>query len=461
MRFFFSLLTAVCLLLSGISSQAQVIVYLTAPQALAPLAPAPAYVARVLDARPARTVLGYTKANSSIAQPMLFADELAATMQAFFAHAAPGQPQAVPLVLRLTRLELAEDTRILSTANVTATMEGVFFAPQADSSYRAVASFASTLQRPVTGGARAALVSHAANLGALFLNAAAVGSNQAGWLATGPAYSAAQLAVSPQPAATYLMPKPGAPRKPGYYYSWEEFRADSPSEPGMPDVEIRPLAGRQWVGDDEIKPYHTLGGQRVPVTEAWGFSDGEQVYLRQGQDFYRLRPHGDDYVFFGPTGTDAVTHSAINVLGAASALTTGIYVRSTNPEHRALYRLSTETGHVSLSQSMGETLASHTDRPNQLFIYRLPRAKGAAVRIRLSTGEPAQELAAGDYVSFSPPSGPPVTVYLTPPTGPEIALPVALTSLAAVYLEYRPADPQPLQQVTAAVGAAAVTRLLK
>ncbi|MGI4761244.1 MAG: hypothetical protein ACRYF0_11090 [Janthinobacterium lividum] len=461
MRLFFTLLTVLGLALPGGICRAQVVQYLAEPQGLTALPPAPAYIARVVDARPYRTALGYTKAGSPVAQPLMFRDELAATMQRCFTHFAPGQPQAVPLVLRLTRLEAAEDTRYLSAAKVTATMEAILYAPQADGTYRAVANFAQQLQHPVSGGAGAALVSHTINLTALFLNAAAVGANQAAWLAFGPAYSAAQLATVVEPTATLPRLQPGAPRKPGFYYSWAEFRADDPGEPGAPEVEARPIAGSQWAGDEDIKPYHIRNGKRVLATDVWGFSDGDQVYIRQGRDFYRLRPHQDDYIFFGRAGTDAATHSAINMLGVASALTTGVGGLSTNAEHRALYRLSTVTGTVSESESMGTALASGGERPTQLFIYRPRQAKGAAVRVRLSSGGSAQELAANDYVSFSPPLGPPITVYLTPATGPEIALPVALTTSAAVYLEYSPADPLPLHQVKEAVGAAAVTRLIK
>jgi len=393
----------------------------------------------------------------------MFRDELAATMQACFSQFAPGQPQAVPVVMRVTKLEIDETYR-LGAAMGRATMEAVFFAPQAAGSYRAVASFAQTFQRSLASGTGAVLAGHAANLGALFLSAATVGANQTAWLATGPTYSMAQLTAVQQPKPETSLPllKPGDPRKPGFYYSWAEFRADSPGGPGVPEVETRPYAGSQWIGDDEIKPYHhALDGKRVLAMDVWGFSDGQQVYIRQDQDFYRLRPHENDYIFFGRTGTGALGHSAINVLGVASAAYTGVGAFSTNPEHRALYRLSTATGFVSLSPSMGTSISSGAERPAQLFVYRPRSAKGPAVRIRLSTGEAPQELLAGDYLSFSPPIGATVTGYLMPATGPETLLPVIPTSMNAIYLECRPAETTPLRQVKENTGAAAVTRLIK
>jgi hypothetical protein len=463
MRLFHALLVTLCLVLAGGRCGAQVAQYLAEPQGLTPLPAASAYVARVVDARPYHTALGYTKAGGVVAQPLLFRDELAATIQNCFTHFAPGQPQAVPLVMRLTKLEADESTPALGWARVTATMEAIFFAPQADGTYRAVASFAQTLQRPIAGGTSAALVSHTANLGALWLSAAAAGANQAAWLAPGPTYSAAQVAAAQQPAPLTSLPvlKPGAPRKPGFYHSWAEFSADAPSEPGEPEVEIHPFAGSQWVGDDDIKPYRTLNGKRLLVTDVWGFSDGDQVYIRQGRDFYRLRPHENDYVFFGRAGADALTHSAINALGVASALSTGVGFRSTNSEHRALYRLSTVDGFINQSESMGTAVSSGGERPTQLFVYRPRSSKGPAVRIRLSTGEAPQELQAGDYLSFSPPVGATVTVYLALATGPETSLPIIATSQNAIYLECQPTQATPLRQVKESAGAAAVTRLVR
>lgn len=461
MRLTFTFLAILSLAVKIITCEAQVVQYLAEPQGLTPRPAAPAYVARVLDARPYHTALGYTKASSELAQPLMFRDELTTAMQSYFTRFAPGQPQALPLVLRLTKLETDEETRYLSTAKVTATMEAVLFAPQPDGTYRAVASFAQRLQHPISGGPGAALASHTANLAALFLKAAVVGADQAAWLAPGPSYSLAQLAAVVPPTASPSLPVPGAPRKPGFYYSWAEFSADTPGEPGMPEVEINPLAGSQWVGDADIKPYHLRNGKRVLATDVWGFSDGEQAYIRQGRDFYQLRPHENDYIFFGRSGTDALTHSTINVLGAASLLTTGVYVRSTNPEHRALYRLSTTNGLISESESMGTTLSSGGERPTQLFVYRPRGAKGLPVRIRLSSGEAPQELQAGDFLSFSPPIGATTTVYLIPATGPEIALPIIATSQHAIYLECQPAAPAPLRQVKEDTGAAAVTRLVK
>lgn len=263
----------------------------------------------------------------------------------------------------------------------------------------------------------------------------------------------------PPSAATLL---PTEPRKPGLYYSWEEFCANNPGEPGMPDVETQPHPGTEWAGDNELKPYHrNSAGKRVLATAIWGFSDGQTAYIHYGQGFYQLRPHENDFVFFGRAGTGPVLHSAINLLALASVASGGGAMLSNNPEHRVLYRLYTTTGMVSLSPTLGTSVATGAERPTQVFVYRPRNAKGPAARIRLGAGEPAQELAAGDYLSFSPPIGVPVTICLVPAAGPEILLPLRPFNNSAIYLECRPQESTPLHEMPVAAGEAALTRLVK
>ncbi len=68
MRAFFTTLLGLSLVLSGCPGRAQVVQYLAPPQGLNPLPATSAYVAQVVDARPYRTPLGYTKASGPVAQ---------------------------------------------------------------------------------------------------------------------------------------------------------------------------------------------------------------------------------------------------------------------------------------------------------------------------------------------------------------------------------------------------------
>lgn len=278
LRLFILLISSVLTAFAGGPCAAQVIHYLLPPQAPAAGAPAPACVARVVDARPARTPLGYTKMAGAVAQPLLFREELGKTLGDFFARYAPGQPQAIPLTMRLTELSLAETRGF--TPTVTARMQAEFYLRRPDSSYALVASFARTAQQPVTGGPAATLVSHAANLGALLLSAAAVGGDQATWSATGPGYAAVPVAaVAASAAPTLAILVPDTQLQPGFYYSLADFTSNQPSEPGPPEVESRPYLGTEWAGDYEMNPYHQVNGRRVLATDVWGFCDGQAAYI--------------------------------------------------------------------------------------------------------------------------------------------------------------------------------------
>ncbi|QKG57077.1 hypothetical protein GKZ68_10825 [Hymenobacter sp. BRD128] len=118
------------LALSGFSMgalAAQGIYYLAAPTARAPLAPGPAYVARVVDARAQRASLGSVSRGEVLPLPATFRAGVRATLQPFFTAYAPGQPGAVPLVLRLTGLEIAETLGRVETAVAGCTAD--FYAP--------------------------------------------------------------------------------------------------------------------------------------------------------------------------------------------------------------------------------------------------------------------------------------------------------------------------------------------
>ncbi|GAB3634987.1 hypothetical protein GCM10027422_05770 [Hymenobacter arcticus] len=446
-------------LLAGIQhAAAQGVYYVPAPKAQANLLAGPAYVARLVDARRQRTIIGWVMASGSpLHQPVMFREGLLAALRPFLTRYVPGQPGAVPLVMRLTGLEIAERTdRFSKTALAGLTAD--FYAPQPDSSYRLVAHFAQA--GDATG-------SHAANVGELLLAAAVQARNQSHWPGAGPSYPAAYvLAAEAHPAEALPVLLPAAQPQPGYYHSLTEFWNNQPAEPGPPIVEARPYQGSEWAGENEVKPYRrNAAGKLALATDVWGFCDGQHFYIRQGQSFCQLQQQGQDFVFYGRIGQDPQFRAATSNRSTAASWA-GIAgmalanVAATAADKRVLFTLSLLTGNVSLDQPSLNT-SEVTARPTHLFIYRPRSAKGPPVRIRLAAGQPAQELAAGDYLTFEPASDQPVQVYLVPATGPEVSLVVTPTADAPTYLECRPAEATPLRQVKDDAGAEAVTRLVR
>ena len=456
------------MLASSLPSAAQGVYYVPAPRAQASLPAGPAYVAHLVDARRQRTSIGWVMASGSpLHKPVMFHEGLLATLRPFLARYAPGQPGAVPLVMRLTGLEVAERPDRYSEAAL-AGLTADFYAPQPDSSYRLVAHFAQIREHSAVALVGDATGRHAANVGELLLAAAIQSRDVAHWASSGPSYPAAYvLATEPHPAETLPVLVPATLPRPGYYHSLTDFWNNQPAEPGQPTVEARPYQGSEWAGEQEVKPYRlNAAGKLALAADVWGFCDGQHYYVRREQAFYQLRQQGQDFVFYGRIGQDPQFRAATASRSMTGALMGGMAgaalanVAASIVENRALFTLSLLTGNVSLDQPSQNT-SDVTARPTHLFVYRPRSAKGAPVRIRLAAGQPAQELAAGDFLTFEPASDQPVQVYLVPATGPEVSVVVTPTAEIPTYLECRPAEGTPLRQVKDDAGAAAVTRLVR
>ena len=436
---------------------AQGFYYLAPPKVRIALPTAPYAIAHVVDARPQRASLGMVVRGGGL-QLATFRDGLVATIQPFLAQNAYAPPGSVPLVMRLLNLEIAETPSMVQTA--TAGLVADFYAPQPDSSYRLVAHFAQTHAQSaldVTG-------LHSKTIGQLLLDAAALGRGLAAATATGPGYPLARLlAPQPLPGETLAALDPAVRPQPGYYHSVSEFWHNQPSEPGPPTTEIHTSLGAEWAGDKQYKPYRTsASGRREAVTDVWGFCDGQNFYIRLGSDFYPLKRSGTNFEFFGRAGDSPLLHTAMNALAVATITTTGgMGVVSSDAEHRVLYHLHLLTGTISRNQTTSASTTTVANRPTHLFIYRPRSEKGPVVRIRLADELLAQELAAGDFLTFEPSSDQPLRVCLLPATGPATYLAVTPTAEAPTYLECRPTGPEPLRKVTDAAGATALGKLVR
>ena len=449
---------------------AQAFYYVPAPATMAAFAPGPAYVARVVDARPQRASLGLV-VRAGKERAATFHEGVAGTLQGFFRTHASGFAGAVPLVLRVSGLEIAELPGSLVEGRLSeAAMAGLvadFYAPQPDSSYRLVLRFAN-LRR---AGGFDATSQHAENLGNLLLEAAELGSQPAAWLTDGPRYSKTQVFASqPLPGEGLLVRSLAGRPQAGFYSSIVDFWLNRPSEPGPPLVEQQPYANPAWAGELETRAYRSQAGRRVLATDVWGFCDGQDAYLRRGRNFYKLERRDADFFFVGPASEDPIFRKASSDrAGGNAALLGGVLggtlvgaadaAAANGP--RTLLRLSLLTGEVRLAQSNSTAATTVANRPTHLFIYRPRSEKGPAVRIRLAEGEPAKELAAGEFLTFEPASDQPLRVCLLPAAGPETYLAVTPTSESPTYLECRPTAAAPLRKVNDAAGAAALDRLVR
>lgn len=414
-------------------------------------------VSRVVDARPGRPLaLGYSLSGGAGPQTVTFAQPLAPTLLAFLQQQVPpSETPGLELVMRLTRLEI-EELKLQAVAR----LEAEFYRMAPDSSYQLVARCTETTQRPITGRREVSLIVHSQNLSDLLHRALSTGGNLTQWLPNGPRRLNSQLQAPESVKSAgprWLILAEGATRRPGFYRTFDDFRNNRPTEADRLEVERHPNSNAERADDYGVTPYYReANGRHKPATIYWGFSDGQHAYIRFDFAYYRLLPQPGGFMF--NTQTKLRSNGALYING-------GLYpTASIKPHEHYEIDLDSDTGvpflpahHSSNPQSR---LLNPQSRPTQLLIYRPRSAKGPAAQIRLAPDQPAQSLAAGEYLQFSPLAGQPLTVQIQLASGVEATLPVLPTAETAVYLECRPGQVVPIQQVKVEVGAAAVSRLV-
>jgi hypothetical protein len=396
---FFSLLLG-CLTLARLGA-AQVVQYLPPLVAVHAVLPGLVGVSRVVDARPSSPpTLGYSLAGGAGPQPVTFAQPLAPTLLAFLQQQVPlSKIPGQELVMRLTRLEI-EELKLQAVAR----LEAEFYRMAPDSSYQLVARCTKAAQRPVTGRREVALIVHSQNLSDVLQRALSTGGNLTQWLPNGPRRPNSQLqapeSVGPAGSRWPILAE-GATRRPGFYRTFDDFRNNRPTEADHLEVERHPTSNAERADDYGVAPYYReANGRRKPATIYWGFSDGQHAYIRFDFAYYRLLPQPGGFMF--DTQAKLRSNGALYVMG-------GIYpVASIKPRERYELDLDTDTGvpflpahHTLKPQSQ---LLNPQSRPTQLLIYRPRSAKGPTAQIRLAPDQPAQSLAAGEYLQFSPPA---------------------------------------------------------
>ena len=78
--------------------------------------------------------------------------------------------------------------------------------------------------------------------------------------------------------------------KKGVYMNFKQFRGNNPA---YPDFKI---------SSDEIADIVYVRGKMLKdsaITDAWGFSDGEKIFIRLGNNFFPLHRTGNSFEFFG------------------------------------------------------------------------------------------------------------------------------------------------------------------
>ncbi|WP_157807610.1 hypothetical protein [Hymenobacter chitinivorans] len=386
----------------------------------------PLRIREVIDLQPKSKLLGVARRN--IVSPfrlMVLHQPPAAELMALLRRSLPTAPAAPQFVLRLT--EFGATAINQGKLNVAAELGLEYYVQHPDSNYYLVArTYANDQQLLVAQPEQACPLLLTALLQQSLEQVA-----RADWDQPGPAYTLAQLR---QPVAAPA-PDLRAARQPGVYRSFYEFRHNTPNQPGNVTVDARAYRNTEWQGKRAVDPaLLTPEGRRVEVKDAWGFCDGQQVYIKYHGEYYLLEQKGSNIMFFAPD----FGHDGSGLLSAG-------------PPRKA-FSLSMVTGFIQSYQGTAGAAASLGKRPTHLIVYR--RRAGAALPVTVD-GEELGQLGADQYVSIP-----------WQATGQKVQLcvggacaQVQPTAATATYLKLAEDGRAALREVPVREGAARVSRL--
>ncbi|WP_139252301.1 hypothetical protein [Hymenobacter psychrotolerans] len=394
------------------------------------------YVEQVLDARPYQAQdLGFGRRGlGTVVRPIQLPQSAAAELQSFLRNRLTANAAARPVVLRLTGLSATEADSKGTGTGVADELAAEYYARRPDTTYFLLCRVEANITTLATDPTR----QHAANLAEL-LRRGLEQIERVDWAAqqaAGPFYTTAQLR---QPAAAVPYPiQTTALLRPGVYRSFLEFRQNAPGQPGNVTVDARNYYGSEWQGLRTVAPFLlTPEGTRMAVEDAWGFCDGQQIYIRQGKDYYLLERRGPVFMFFAPSQRP---NNNTLIYGGPP---------------KAPFSLGLEYGLVTDYTGVASGRGAEVPRPTHLMLYRRRGGSPTPLPVFLD-GKPVGQLPANDYLSVPLQyTGYPVRLCV----GAETCLEVRPSFSEANYVEYQPAAATPLQVVPVREGAAQVTRM--
>lgn len=324
-------------------------------------------ITKVVDARADRTTLGTVQQGlDNLRAPAQLRQSLDTELLAFVDKQTL-TVGARPVLLRIHKLKITEETRI-NSERATAEIAADFLIQDGEQyhSFLSVASGVESRGLDVTGH-------HASNLAKTLTNCllklAALPPTQMPPLGAALTWLQVQQGEGYTP---YLFPvqQTKAPKR-GIYRTFQEFQNDNPSVDTEPfEVVNKPRTGKQWEGllsaEAQYLLKYDVNGERIKVRNAWGLSDGHDVYILQRGSYFQLTPVGTSYRFtgFAPADPNDVTTGALlgGVVGAAIANATS------NASMPMDYEMSVATGNLQLLRPV-KGFAAPADTAT-IYLYR-------------------------------------------------------------------------------------------
>jgi hypothetical protein len=198
------------------------------------------------------------------------------------------------------------------------------------------------------------------------------------------------------------------PRR-GLYHRFDQFLANRPDTGLVFRVDTlrrrnyrSRLAMVQWLGVAHVRPVAGGSYETVPIADVWGFSDGQQVFVKHDKQFFPLMRQGSFFTFVGEAPPDQLYEAALAEAQGRAGMMAGVLgagIASTNvPDHTAepmAYSLDMHTGAVVPYPSLRTPLRFDTAF---VYIYRPAQAVGAEVVSVFVNGREMGALRAGQYL---------------------------------------------------------------
>ncbi|MBH8567702.1 hypothetical protein KB206_02325 [Microvirga sp. STS02] len=481
-----------CLLLFALCSQpalAQVYYLDLSKQTLA-LPERAVYVEQVVDGRPGRPASVGTiyKGLDDKLVPVLFRQSLETDLAAWLRQQLPARPTDQPVLLCMRQLLVSEKaTSTLLANNFVSNAELAFdvYAHRPDG-YHFVRNVAAHSSNPGI----AINTDHSLHMAQLMQQCLALLT--ATDLATAPQRPARSLAqaLAAAPAGRPAVLRAAAPRR-GVYFSAEQFVANQPDttaqiqldtvrwssvrasilDPNAPVFAPTNRAARGysrsvvytpsgWQGTVQLKAkVRTATGDRVAARDVWGFSDGQQAYLRQAS-YYRLLGRQDAfYTFVGAAALDLpASHRRATGAPTSRPVAGGMRIDVSDESGEPVaFALDLRTGQTARFPPPGQP--AHADTA-YIYVYRPPGGPPTVQAVLLNDREVGQ-LPPGSFLELAwPHLGDVVRLSLGSPNGPALLLTPSTT--VANYVKLRPgAAITPWQCVPAKHGEVEVDALEK
>lgn len=385
----------------------------------------PLRIRQVIDLSPRSKILGVARRNIlSPFRMMMLPQDPAAELTDVLRRSLPAAPAAPLFVLRLT--DFAATAVNQGKLNAAAELGIEYYVQRPDSNYYLVARTYANDQQLVTSSPEQACPLLLMEL----LQQSLEQVVRADWNQPGPAYTLAQLrrpVMAAEPIRSEV-------RQAGVYRSFFEFRHNAPNQPGNVTVDARAYRNTEWQGKRAVDPaVLTPEGRRVAVKDAWGFCDGQQVYIQYRGEYYLVEQRGNNFMFFAPD----FGHDGSGLLNAG-------------PPRKA-FSLDMYTGLIQSYQGTAGAAANLGKRPTHLIVYR--RRAGDTLPVTVN-GEILGQLGADQYVSIPwQATGQKVRLCVG-----SVCVEVQPTAETASYLELADSS-SALQEVSVREGTARVSRL--